>query len=464
MSSQENNKVSRRSVLKGAAGTAAASALAGVVLPQVHAGESNTINVALIGCGGRGTGAAIDALNTRQGPTRLTAVADVFQNRLTGSLAQIQRAKPQQVDVPEARRFVGFDAYRRAMDTLREGDVAILATPPAFRWVMFAYAIEKGLNVFMEKPISVDGPSTKRMLALGEQSVRRGLKVGVGLMCRHCDARGELFTRVKDGQLGDLLLLRAYRMAGPTATAFSLPRPADIPELHYQIQRFHSFLWLSGGAYSDFLIHNIDEACWMKDAWPVSARGSGGRHYRGNFIDQNFDSYSTEFTYADGTKFFLEGRTVPGCHNEFATYIHGSRAAAVVSQSGHAPSRCRIFRGQNVTNNADVVWRFGREEPNPYQLEWDHLMDSIRRNRPHNEVQRGAEASLATAMGRMACHTGQVITREQMLNCDHEFAPNVAELTMDGPSPLRAGADGKYAIPQPGVMIRPEGANSRREY
>src|SRR5262249_3931455 len=244
----------------------------------------------------------------------------------------------------------------------------------------------------------------------------------------------ELFNRIKDGQIGDITLLRAYRMAGPTATAFSPPKPDNISELLYQIQRFHSFLWASGGAYSDFLIHNIDECCWMKAAWPVSARSSGGRHFRGNNIDQNFDSYSTEFTFADGSKFFLEGRTMPGCQNQFASYAHGTRSSAIISANGHTPCRARTFRGQNVTQNADVVWRAAREEPDPYQLEWNDLLRAIRQNQPYNEVRRGAEASLITAMGRMSAHTGQIITRDQMLNHEHEFAPNVDRLTLDGPA------------------------------
>src|SRR5262249_33687735 len=150
-------------------------------------------------------------------------------------------------------------------------------TPPAFRWVHFGYAIQKGLNVFMEKPVTVDGPSTRKMLKLEEDSRKKNLKVGVGLMCRHCAVRQQLFDRIKSGQVGDLLLSRPSRQTGPAASFRSKPRPKNTPELHYQIRRFHSFLWASGGAFSDFLIHNIDECCWMKDAWPVEARASGGR-------------------------------------------------------------------------------------------------------------------------------------------------------------------------------------------
>ena len=188
----------------------------------------------------------------------------------------------------------------------------------------------------------------------------------------------------------------------------------------------------------------------MKDGWPVQAKASGGRHYRGNFIDQNFDHYSVEYTFADGAKLLLEGRNIVGCHQEFASYAHGTKGAAIISTSSHSPARCRIFKGQNFTQK-DLVWRFGPNEPNPYQVEWDDLLRAIRDGRPYNEVRRGAEASLVTAMGRMAAHTGQVITRDQMLNCEHEFAPGVDKLAMDSPAPVRAGLDGKYPVPQPGL-------------
>ena len=219
MSSKKTSGLSRRDLMKTTSAVAAAGALAHV--PLVHAQGNNAIKIALVGCGGRGTGAAENALST-SGPTRLVAMADVFSSRLANSHRILTGAKQRQVDVPEARRFVGFDGYRRAMDSLRAGDVVILATPPAFRWPQFTYAIEKRLNVFMEKPISVDGPSSRRMFALGEQSVRAGLKVGVGLMCRHCDVRKDLERRIRDNQIGDINLMRAYRMAGPTATAFSV--------------------------------------------------------------------------------------------------------------------------------------------------------------------------------------------------------------------------------------------------
>jgi predicted dehydrogenase len=447
-----NDNLSRRDLIKKTGQIAAVSALAGIAIPSVHAGESNTIQVALVGCGGRGTGAAENALSTKVGPTKLVAMADVFPERLSGSIKQIKNEHEKQMDVPEDRRFIGFDGYKKAMDCLKPGDVVILTTPPAFRWVQFTYAIEKGLNVFMEKPVTVDGPSTRKMLKLAQASEEKNLKVGVGLMCRHCVVRQELFKRIKDGQIGDLTMLRAYRQAGLTAKENSPPKPDGITELLYQIHRFHSFLWASGGCYSDFLIHNIDECCWMKDAWPVKAQASGGRHYRNNSIDQNFDSYSVEYTFPDGAKLFLEGRTIPGCHSEFASYAHGTKGSAVISFAGHSPAKSRLLKDQNPnTHNKNVLWQFGTEEPDPYQVEWEDLMHAIREDKRYNEAKRGAEASLVTAMGRMAAHTGQIITFDQMLNHDHELAPEVDRLAMDSPAPLRAGPDGKYPVPQPGI-------------
>ena len=303
----------RRDFLKTTGQVAAASALAGVAIPSVHAGEDNTIRVALVGAGGRGTGAAGNALSTKGGPIELVAMADVFQDKLDNSYDSLKKEYGDKVDVRDDRKFIGFDGYQKAMDCLKEGDVVILTTPPAFRWVHFGHAIQKGLHTFMEKPVTVDGPSTRKMLALGEESVKKNLKVGVGLMCRHCDARKELFKRIQDGEIGDVLTLRAYRQTGPVGTALTRAKPEGISELLYQIKNFHGFLWASGGCYSDFLIHNIDECCMMKDAWPVKAKASGGRHYREDYVDQNFDTYSVEYTFDDGTKLFLEGRNIPGC-------------------------------------------------------------------------------------------------------------------------------------------------------
>ena len=455
MTENSSEKDSRRNFLKTTG--IAAGAIAGVASSQTHlfAGENNTMQIALVGCGGRGGGATQNALATQNGPIKLVAMADAFQDRLDLSFKSLKRGYEKQMDVPKERQFVGFDAYKKAMDCLNPGDVVILTTPPAFRWVHFTYAIEKGLNVFMEKPVTVDGPTTRRMLALAKEADKKNLKVGVGLMCRHSEARIELKKRIDQGAIGDILEMRAYRMVGPTGSAATKRKPDGMSEVEYQIRNFHGFLWASGGAYSDFNIHNIDECCMLKGAWPVKADGSGGRHYRDDCVDQNFDSYSVEYTFADGTKLWLRGRNIVGCTRRFASFAHGTKGSAVISTSAHHPARSKIYTGHNMEKK-HLTWHFPGKETTPYQLEWENLTAAIRNNTPYNEVPRGAIASLVTSMGRMAAHTGRMITYDQILNHDHEFAPNVDKLTMDGPAPVQADKDGDYPHPAPGITTKRE--------
>ncbi|MBP7950408.1 MAG: Gfo/Idh/MocA family oxidoreductase [Verrucomicrobiales bacterium] len=458
--SAHSSPSSRRQFLKAGAATA----FAGMTVPFVHAAEDNTLNVALIGCGGRGSGAAKNALDTKLVPTKLVAMADVFEHRLNGSYAGLSSefaAKPGKVDVPQERKFVGFDAYRRAIDCLKPGDIAIFATPLAFRWLHFKHAVEKGVHVFMEKPLTADVPTSKRMLQINEEAKKKGLKVGVGLMIRHCRVRQALFKRIKDGEIGDIISMRAYRMHPPVVTAFSHANKVMYPpngkqELMYQIERFHSFLWASGGLFSDFNIHQIDECCWMKDAWPVKVHAIGGRHYRKDpqgkaFVDQNFDVYACEYTFADGAKLHWNSRIMNDCKQDFHSYAHGSKGSAIISLSGHSPGHCATFRGQQIKKD-DRIWEWPEEEePNPYQTEWDDLVESIVKGTEHNEVERGVMASLVTSMGRHAAHTGQEIKLDDFMKLTHEFAPDVEKFTPDGPAPVTPDADGNYPWPAPGI-------------
>ncbi len=447
MSETGNRVSSRREFLKNTGRVTAATALVGGAAQHVHAAEDNTIKVALIGCGGRGTGAASNALSVDNGPIKLVAMADVFENKLNGSHGRLASRFTDKFDVPKERMFLGFDGYKKAMDCLDPGDIAIFATPPAFRWVHFTYAISKGLNVFMEKPVTVDGPTTKRMIALSAEADKKNLKVGVGLMVRHCRGRQEMIERIRDGEIGDLIALRGYRMCGRACVCGPPPEGED--ELMYQIRHFHKFLWASGGIYSDFYIHQVDELSWVKGDWPVKAHAVGGRHFRGDYVDQNLDSYGVEYTFPDGTKMFYNGRAIPGCHNEFASYVHGTKGAAIVSTSSHAPGRVRTFNGHHFTSD-ERIWG-PPNEPNPYQLEWDDLIEAIREDKPYNEAKRGAESSMVSSMGRMAAHTGQIITYDDILNCEHEMAPGVADFAADSAAPVQLDATGNYPYPQPGV-------------
>ena len=439
----------RRQFLKATGTAAAVSALAGVKIPFVHAAEDNATRVVLVGCGGRGSGAADNALSVTGPPIKLVAMADVFEKRLSSSYETLKGKHGDRVDVPQDRKFIGFDGYKHAMDLLKKGDVAIFTTPLAFRWVHFAYAIEKGLNVFMEKPLIADGWSARKMYQLAEESEKKNLKVGVGLMSRHSKPLQELHARIQDGEIGDIILMRGYRMAGPLASAFSEKWPGKPSELLWQISRFHSFLWASGGCFSDFYIHHIDHCCWMKNAWPVKAQAIGGRHYRYDYVDQNFDSYSVEYTFADGTKFLMDGRCMVGAVPMYNSFAHGSKGLAIISKNGDCGTPSMTFKGQN-TSRENMIWQ-SSDTSNPYQNEWDALMTAIRNDTPHNEVKRGVDASVATSLGRMAAHTGQEVTWDEMLNCEQVFAPGVDKLTLDSPAFLHCDADGKYPVPEPGI-------------
>ena len=274
MNQNAPNGPSRREFLKDTGRiTAAASVLAGVATPHVHAAEDNTIQLALIGCGGRGTGAAADAMNVKdKGPIKLVAMADAFQDRVDNSQSALKKQFPGQVDVPAERKFVGIDAYKKAMDCLKPGDIAIFATPLAFRWVHFAYAIKKGLNVFMEKPLTADGPTSRRMIELAKESEAKNLKVGVGLMSRHSRALQQLADRIHGGEIGDIVMLRGYRMHGPIVGYYG-PKPKGMNEVEFQLRKFHAFLWASGGTFNDFYIHIIDPL--LLDEERLAGQGSG---------------------------------------------------------------------------------------------------------------------------------------------------------------------------------------------
>jgi predicted dehydrogenase len=459
------NVSSRREFIKTTGRVAAVSALAGMTVPFVHAEGNETLQVALIGCGGRGGGAAANALRVKDGHTKLVAMADVFTNRLedchNGLSGDANSAA--HMDVPPERRFIGFDAYQHAMDCLKPGDIAIFTTPLAFRWVHFTYAIQRGLNVFMEKPLTADGPSSRRMLKLADEASAKKLKVGVGLMCRHHRPLQELAQRAQDGQLGEIILMRGYRMApGELAACFSEKWPGNPTELLWQISRFHSFIWASGGLFSDFYIHHIDHLCMIKNAWPVKAQALGGRHYRTGHngapqVDQNFDHYSVEYTFEDGTKMYIDGRNETRCEEIYSSYVHGSKGMAIAASSGDYSPPSVIFSTQKPSRS-HMLWTSKSipGEDDPYDNEWNDLVAAIREDKPYNEVPRGIQASVTTSMGRMAAHSGVEITYEEMLNHEDVYAPGCENYTMDSPPPLRSGPDGKYPVPMPGMLGKHE--------
>ncbi|HZV35653.1 MAG TPA: Gfo/Idh/MocA family oxidoreductase [Verrucomicrobiae bacterium] len=452
----------RREFLKTSGKITAVSAFAGLSVPHVHAAEDNTIRVALIGCGGRGGGAADNALSVTKVPTRLVAMADVFQNKLDSAYTSLKDAHPKTVDVPKEHQFIGFDGYKKAMDCLRPGDVVILTTPLTFRWVHFTYAIEKGLNVFMEKPLTSDGPCSRRMMDLAQKASAKNLKCAVGLMSRHHRPMQELKKRIDDGQIGEILCMRGYRMAaGPLAACFVEKWPGDPTELLWQISVFHSFIWASGGLFNDFYIHHVDHLCWMKNDYPIKAQALGGRHYRKTpegapLVDQNFDAYAVEYTFKDGTKMYIDGRNMYGTSEFYFSQAHGTKGLAVVSPNGDYGNNgepSTIHGGQRA--DQDLIWKAKvlPHERNPYQNEWNDFVEAILKDQPYNEVPYGVQSSVTCNLGRLAAHTGREMTYDEVYNSNVEYAPNADKFTMDSAAPVVADKEGKYPVPQPGIVV-----------
>lgn len=438
------SSLNRRNFLKTSSALAAGAALAqGVALPG-YAAESNTLKIALVGCGGRGTGAAKNALSTA-GPTQLWAVADVFEQKTEACVRNLTAQLGEKANVPPDRRFVGFDAFKRAIDSLDKGSVVLLATAPAFRPLHFEYAIEKGMHVFMEKSFAVDAPGIRRVLKTGELARQKNLKVAGGLMSRHYPPLEEAIARIHDGAIGTVITSYAYRMHGPVGLA---PKTPGMSEVAHQIANYSCFTWLNGSFIVDWLIHNIDVCCWVKDDWPVSVQGMGGRQVRRE-ADQLFDHYMAEYTFADGTRLIAQGRHMTKCYDFFGNTVHGTTGCGVLGEGIPDP---RLFKGHKTAGD-QLLWRFRGDKGDQYQREHDLLFAAIRQDRPYNETERCAKSCLTAIMGRMACESGALITWDAALNSSLSLAPNLETLTMDGPAPVMPDAQGRYPIAMPGQTI-----------
>jgi predicted dehydrogenase len=445
LSAPRSNSLSRRNFLAQTGSIAAGATLAGATIPKVHAAEDNTIRLALVGCGGRGSGAVANAMSSAHGPVKLVAMADLVESRLTTSRKILGDRFGDRIDVPKDRQFSGFDAYQKAIDCLGPGGVAMLTNYACFRPTQLEYAVKQGVNVFMEKSFAPDVPGLRRLLKAGAEAEKQNLKIAAGLQWRHSANRQELIKRIRDGVLGDIQLIRAYRVHACGGLG---KKPPDQDELLWQIRNFVHFLWVSGGLFAEMNIHQIDELCWIKDSWPVSAHGIGGRAANSTDCSQNLDSLSIEWTFADGTKATDVVRWLPKCHEDFATFIHGTKCAAQFSGPHHLGT-VHTYKDQRCTPD-NIAWRAPKEEITPWQAEWNDLLDAIRKDKPHNEAKRAAMSNMADIMGRAAVHTGQLVTWDQMMASNFQFCPNIDQLTSDSAPPIHADAQGHYPVPVPG--------------
>ena len=440
----KHQNVNRRDFIKTSSAAMAGSALLGALSIErsaFAAGGSDTLKIALIGAGGRGSGAADHALNADQN-TKLVAIADAFKDRLDGALSNLQGKHGDRVAVTDDHKFIGFDGYKKAIEL---ADVVILATPPGFRPVHFEEAVRQGKHVFMEKPVAVDGPGVRKVLAAAEEAKKKNLKVGVGLQRHHQPGYIETVKRLQDGTIGDILAARVYWNGGPVGPKYTRAKVAEMlgrspTEMEYQMRNWYMFNWLCGDHIVEQHIHNLDVINWIKNAYPVRAEGMGGRAFqKGPDSGEIFDHHAVEYEYADGTKMFSQCRQIPNCENNVSEHVIGSKGKADVS--GH-----KISSGEtDWRHKGDSRSRDG------WQLEHYPLFEAIRKDQAYNEAFNGARSSLTAIMGRMATYSGKIITWDQALNSTLDLSPK--SYSWDGEPVAKPGPDGIYPYPIPGNTV-----------
>ncbi len=420
----------RRTILK-AGGALAATA----ILPQVSYGQnkaggagSSEIKVALIGCGGRGSGAANQTLHVEG--TRLVAMADAFEDRLKKSLKQLKAQYKDRVDVPKARQFIGFDAYKEAIDA---ADVVILASPPGFRPQHFEYAVSKGKHVFMEKPVAVDAEGVRKVIAAAKAADKKNLKVVAGLQRRYQESYLQTYEKIQEGAIGDILSAQCYWNGGGV---WVKPRKKGMTEMEYQMRNWYYFTWLCGDHICEQHIHNIDVVNWFVGKHPEKAYGMGGRSQRiGKDYGEIYDHHYVEFKYDDDTIMNSQCRHFRGCPSKVSELLIGEKGTASA--------------GLIKDNDGKIIWRHrNRKAPNPYQVEHDELYRHIRENKPINNAHYAAEASMSAVLGRMATYSGQEIMWDKALESGLSTMPKTLAWDAD-PGP-QMGEDGLYPCPVPG--------------
>ncbi|MGQ9505484.1 MAG: Gfo/Idh/MocA family protein [Thermogutta sp.] len=437
----------RRQFLVGTSALAVGAATLSCGVPAVHAAEDNTIRLALIGCGNRGAGAVGDALSTREmGPIKLYAMADIDQARMQAIHNALQEKFGEDIDVPADRQFTGFDGYKKAIDLLRPGDVAMCTTRAYIRPLHVEYAVSRGINVFMEKPFAPDPVGLRRLLKAGEEAEKKGVKIAAGLQCRHSPARAALIDKIKSGEMGELICIRANRLGGRSWLGPVGDKANNMLE-QLKFGRIHLF-WVGSGHFVDYLIHQIDECCWLMDSWPVSCHGMGGREVGSTDRGQNLDVYSLEYMFADGRKAFCGFRRALKGHSEFATFVHCAKKAGQFSGNVHAAT-VHMFKDQRIADD-NVEWSPQPDKYSPWVYEWRDFITSIRTDRPHNECKRAVYSDFATLMGRAAAHLNRIVTWDEVFNSQFQFCNYLDKLNYDSPPPVTADENGYFPAPVAG--------------
>lgn len=434
---------SRRDFIKRSSWLMAGSAVVGglSVARAAHAFGSDEIRIGLIGCGGRGTGAASEALNTAadedlqpNGRVRLVAMGDVFADRLQQAYRTLKGDHRDLVEVPRDRQFSGLDAYQGVLQT--DVDLVILATPPGFRPLHFEAAVQAGKHVFLEKPLATDASGVRRLLAANAEAEKKNLAVAVGLQRRHEQRYRETIRRLHEGAIGDILFTRVYWNGRGAAAR---PRKAGWTELEYQLRNWYYFTWLSGDHIVEQHIHNLDVSNWLLHGAPVECQGHGGRQARtGKGYGEIFDHHSVEYTYASGVKMFSQCRQVPGCWNAVAEFAHGTQGSADISGA-------KIYDRQG-----QLVWHFPGGGKQGYQQEHNELVAALRRGEVLREGEVGAQATMTAILGRLATYSGRVVKWDEAIGAAGTLADTDRLHALADAAPVQPDATGAYAVAMPG--------------
>jgi myo-inositol 2-dehydrogenase/D-chiro-inositol 1-dehydrogenase len=425
----ETEGISRRQFLKTSATAASLTALTARVQAKAYTAGTDVMKIGLIGCGGRGTGAAVQALNACQ-RAQLVAMADAFQDRLEQSYQAVSQRHGDRVDVPPERRFIGMDAYAGVIGT--DVDMVLLTSPPGFRPRHFEAAVRANKHVFMEKPVAVDAPGIRRMIAANKQAKEKRLAVAVGLNIRHQNSSREVIKRVHEGAIGTISFLRAY---GNTAGVWVRRRQPGQSEMQYQMRNWYYFNWLCGDLIVEQTVHALDLVNWAQDDHPVEAQGMGGRQVRvGPDYGEIYDHHAVEYTYGDGTKMFLFCRHIPGCWSYFGGIAHGTKGQADLSKG-------------TLTLHGQKPLRFERGVEG-HQAEHDDLFAALDAGQPYNEADYGISSTMTAILGRMATYSGQVVKWDEAMSSDTGLGPE--RYSWDADAPVQPDAGGIYACAMPG--------------
>ncbi len=424
------DSTTRRTFLRQSGGAFAGAA----VVPHfpVHARGSDEIRFAVIGCGGRGSGAANQILNTK-GNVKLVAAHDAFAHKARNMVNGLKKKYGEKVAVPDDQVFDDLDGYKKAIDC--DVDLVVIATPPGFKPQQFEYAVNKGRHVFMEKPVAVDAPGVRRVLNANDAAKQQNLMVAIGLQRRHEERYKDCVKRLQDGAIGDINLMRVYWNGGGI---WYRQREQHHTDMGFQCHNWYHYIWTCGDQIAEQHIHNIDVGCWVKGMFPVEANGMGGGERRLNgdrSKSQIFDHTFVEYTFEDGTKMYSQGRHLAGAFNRVAEFAHGSKGTAQVGGWIHpfGEKRMRI-----------------KGKGGGHQQEQHDMIEALMRGETYNEGHYGAMSTFAAILGREACYSGKIIKASDLLERGRDYCPGIDGFTLASAPPLQKGDDGLYPVPIPG--------------